>query len=68
MKNLFVCDDCVRRAGLIPKSPADSGSKSWLCDCCKHYNIGSKMACSKDGWGHYAPTAHIDIARAAGRE
>lgn len=49
------CDDCTRRAGLVPKYPADSGVSSWLCRVCGHYGIGSRMDCERGEWGHLRP-------------
>jgi hypothetical protein len=65
MKERYVCNDCVRRAGMTPKSPAESGGSSRLCECCGHFNIGSRMMCENDGWGHPKPVGHV-AARAAG--
>lgn len=46
----FICDDCAYRAKIQPKYPADSGSSSWLCDKCNHFNIGSYMVCEMGEW------------------
>ena len=45
----FVCDDCMYRKKLRPKSPPDSGVSSWLCDQCEHHGIGSRMLVRMDG-------------------
>jgi hypothetical protein len=44
------CDDCVRRQWIRPKRPADSGSSSWYCEVCHHFNIGSSMHCIIGDW------------------
>lgn len=41
MSEAHICDDCVRRQGLKPKYPPDSGVQSLLCYKCRHFNIGS---------------------------
>lgn len=46
----FICNDCAHSCGHKPKYPADSGVKSWLCDRCKHHNIGSYMVCDMGDW------------------
>ncbi len=49
------CDSCVRRAGIIPKYPADSHNSSYLCIVCGHYNIGSTMKCRVGDWLKITP-------------
>ena len=49
------CDSCVRREGLTPKAPAESGTMSWLCQMCGHYGIGSKMECEVGEWLQLKP-------------
>ena len=44
------CDECARKAGVVPKLPADSGVASWLCDVCGHHAIGSLMDCEIGDW------------------
>lgn len=53
--NVFCCNSCVYKSGLAPKSPADSGTASWLCDVCGHYNIGSKHSCVVGEWLQLTP-------------
>lgn len=48
--NIHCCDDCVRRQGLTPKRPSDSGASSWMCGVCGHLNIGSSMDCVIGDW------------------
>lgn len=44
------CDRCARRQGVTPKVPADSGVRSWPCEVCGHYGIGSTMRCRIGDW------------------
>ena len=44
------CDECARKAGVVPKLPADSGVASRLCDVCGHHAIGSLMDCEIGDW------------------
>ena len=44
------CDSCCHAYGVRPKFPADSGTASWMCDVCGHYNIGSAMDCTVGHW------------------
>jgi len=46
----YCCDSCSRRFGVRPNSPADSGIKSWLCDVCGHYGIGSRTDLEVGDW------------------
>ena len=46
----FVCDNCVHRAGLKAKTPSDSGVKSFYCNSCGHFGIGSKVVCEVQNW------------------
>ena len=41
--DVFCCNDCCISRGKQPKSQPDSGNKSWYCELCNHYNIGSYM-------------------------
>lgn len=49
-RRIHCCDDCVRRQGLQPKRPADSGVSSWFCEVCGHYGIGSTMGVRTGDW------------------
>ena len=44
------CDECVRRQGMIPKKPPDSGANSWRCEVCGHRNIGSSRSVKVGDW------------------
>ena len=44
------CDSCARADGVQPKYPPDSWSKSWLCEVCCHYGIGSATDCTIGDW------------------
>lgn len=55
---IHCCDVCSRKAGIKPKRPADSGSRSLYCEVCGHYNIGSKMVCQVDDWLILKPLRH----------
>lgn len=44
------CDNCIPRQGIIPKYPPDSDSKSWYCEICQHFAIGSTMAFLIGDW------------------
>ena len=44
------CDNCVLGQGIQPKTPADSGVASRLCEVCGHLNIGSTMDCLVGDW------------------
>ncbi len=49
------CDSCARKFGATPKTPADSGKSSWLCEVCGHYGIGSLTDCEIGDWLHLRP-------------
>ncbi len=49
------CDSCARKAGVTPKTPADSGSASWFCEVCGHHNIGSLTDCEIGDWLRLRP-------------
>jgi len=49
------CDSCARAAGVQPKYPPDSGSKSWLCEVCGHHGIGSAIDCTIGDWLRLQP-------------
>ena len=49
--DLHCCDDCIRAAGIRPKTPADSGVRSLPCAICGHYGIGSAMPTDRGQWG-----------------
>lgn len=53
------CDSCARAAGVQPKYPPDSGSKSWLCEVCGHYGIGSAADCTIGDWLILQPNAEV---------
>ncbi len=50
------CDDCMHRAGLAHKIPADGGAESWLCDVCGHFGIGSKINATVCNWLRLKPS------------
>lgn len=58
----FCCDGCCRKFRLTPKTPADSGTKSWYCDVCNHYNIGSKMVLKVGRWLVLRPHINTESA------
>ena len=49
------CDDCSRAADVVPKTPADSGVASWLCEVCGHFGIGSLTDCKIENWLRLRP-------------
>jgi len=51
------CDGCMRNAGIVPKQPPDSGSKSWFCHVCGHQNIGSDADCRIGDWLDLRPVS-----------
>lgn len=53
------CDSCARAAGVRPKYPPDSGSKSWLCEVCQHYGIGSATDCTIGDWLTLKPNTSL---------
>lgn len=53
--NIYACDECVSRSGVLPKYPADSGSTSYLCEICGHYGMGSLMDCMITSWLRIKP-------------
>lgn len=55
--DLHCCDDCIRAAGIRPKTPADSGVRSLPCAICGHYGIGSAMPTDRGQWGCLKITA-----------
>lgn len=48
---IFACDMCVQGCGKRSKIPPDSGCKSWMCDKCGHYGIGSYVKAIIGRWG-----------------
>ena len=56
------CNDCAYKAGVIPKYPADSGNKSWMCDVCGHFGIGSATDCTIGDWLILKPNASSTAA------
>ena len=59
------CDDCAYKAGVVPKSPADSGNKSWMCAVCGHVGIGSATDCTIGDWLRLQPNTGINRSREA---
>lgn len=59
----FVCDSCAYATKHQPKRPADSGVKSWLCDRCGHFNIGSYMMCEEGPWLTLIPKEYCNDTR-----
>jgi len=58
------CDSCAINAGVVPKSPADSGVGSWLCQVCGHYGIGSKTNCKiGDGLILHPLAPNVELSR-----
>jgi len=49
------CDNCARKHHMKPKSPADSGIESWLCEICGHFGIGSAVDCTICNWLRLRP-------------
>lgn len=47
---MFICDSCARFQGYPSKRIPDSGNKSWLCQGCNHFNIGSYYQCVTGDW------------------
>lgn len=54
---VFCCNSCMYKNNLIPKSPADSGVGSWLCEVCGHCNTGSIEKCVIGEWLKLTPIA-----------
>lgn len=44
------CDNCVRRQGVEPVRPPESGGHSLMCENCGHFGIGSTMECEIGDW------------------
>lgn len=49
------CDSCTIRAKIVPKTPADSGTRSWYCHVCGHFGIGSMTICKEGDWLSLVP-------------
>jgi len=62
---VYCCDGCARAAGVQPKYPPDSGSKSWLCEVCGHHGIGSAIDCTIGDWLDLTPNAEVSGAGTA---
>lgn len=62
------CDNCARIAGIQPRYPPDSGSKSWLCEVCGHYGIGSATDCTIGDWLILKPNAANEAGQTARAE
>lgn len=62
----YCCDHCIGLRNMKMKSLADSGGKSWLCDLCGHYGIGSQMLCKVETWNRLIPLPYEPQTASAG--
>lgn len=60
IKIYHVCNDCIRKACISTKYPADSGVKSLYCECCGHFGIGSRMYCEIGDWLSVIPKRYVE--------